>query len=297
MCAAATYISHRATPSNTRTAGTGDSTCAPHTAHLPHPEDTVRRADGVRLTSPPRTAVDMSRWLNDDDLRSLIDHVEYLGHATALTMRRVARSLDTSGRPWARRFLAVLDDRAGGGPRASNGESLVVHALRTRGVFDVTSQHRLDLPGFAHPVRLDAAVPRIRWGVEVDGHPDHFSELGGAYDRERDLAGDAIGCGCHASPSSHSNATRSGRSTASWRCTSDVAATSASSAAGLSVVTLIVAAAPAGVSRRGGRRGGGRRGGPGLPRSNRRAHRSAGRATCSHRRRASPRRDRTTPRR
>lgn len=157
------------------------------------PADITYRDDGIRLTSPPRTAVDMARWLNDDDLRSLIDHVEYLGHATAATMHRVAKSLDTPGRPWARRFLAVLDDRATGGPRASTGESIVLHALRERGVTDATSQHRLDLPGFAHPIRLDAAVVRIRWGVEVDGHPDHFSELGGAYDRERDLAADAIG--------------------------------------------------------------------------------------------------------
>src|SRR4029079_19648659 len=94
---------------------------------------------------------------------------------------------------WARRFLAVLDDRASGGPRASNGESFVVHALRDRGILDVTSQHRLDLPGFAHPVWLDAAVPRIRGGIEGDGHPDHCSQSGAAYDRERDLAADAIG--------------------------------------------------------------------------------------------------------
>lgn len=157
------------------------------------PADIVYLDDGVRVTSPPRTAVDMTRWLNDDDLRSLIDHVEYLGHTTAATMRGVAEALDTPGRPWARRFMSILDDRAEGGPRASNGESLVVQMLRERGLGDLTTQYRLDLPGFAHPVRLDAAVPRLRWGVEVDGHPDHFSQLGGAYDRERDLACDAIG--------------------------------------------------------------------------------------------------------
>ena len=42
-------------------------------------------------------------------------------------------------------------------------------------------------------VRLDASVDRIRWGVEVDVYPSHFTEDGGSKDRERDLACDAIG--------------------------------------------------------------------------------------------------------
>ena len=40
---------------------------------------------------------------------------------------------------------------------------------------------------------LDAAVERICWGVEVDGHPRHFTVVGGAADRDRDTISDSIG--------------------------------------------------------------------------------------------------------
>ena len=167
------------------------------------PADIVYREDGIRLTSPPRTAVDMTRWLNDDDLRSLIDHVEYLGLSTAATMRRVAQSLDTPGRPWARRFLAILDDRAAGGPRASTGESVVVHALRERGIVDLTTQHRLDLPGFAHPDpsrcrraahplgrrgrRSSGSLQPARWGLRPRARPRlRCDRLAGVAHRQAD---------------------------------------------------------------------------------------------------------------
>ncbi len=156
------------------------------------PADIVRRDDGIVITSPPRTAVDLARWLPDDDLRSVIDQIEHLRLAQAVTMRRVAMLLDTRGRPWARRFLDVLDRRASGGTRESHGESLVVNALRDRGVADLESQRWLTVPHWGR-VRLDAAVERLRWGIEIDGHPEHFSEQGAARDRERDLACDAIG--------------------------------------------------------------------------------------------------------
>ena len=156
------------------------------------PSDIVRRDDGIVLTSPARTAVDLARWLSDDDLRSVIDQIEHLRMAQAVTMQRVAMLLATRGRPWARRFLEVLDRRASGGARESHGESLVVNALCARGVLDLQSQRWLTVPDFGS-IRLDVAVERLRWGIEIDGHPEHFSEQGAARDRDRDLACDAIG--------------------------------------------------------------------------------------------------------
>ena len=67
----------------------------------------------------------------------------------------------------------------------------VVAALTGRGIL-VTPQRWLDVPNYGR-IRLDACVEAIRWGVEIDGHPRHFTEEGGARDRERDLACDAIG--------------------------------------------------------------------------------------------------------
>jgi very-short-patch-repair endonuclease len=64
--------------------------------------------------------------------------------------------------------------------------------LIERGIRDLKPQHSLDVPGWGS-IRLDASVDRVRWGVEVDVYPSHFTEDGGSRDRERDLACDAIG--------------------------------------------------------------------------------------------------------
>jgi hypothetical protein len=140
----------------------------PYRTAMIDPLHIVERSDGIRLTSPPRTVVDLSRHLSDNDLRSVIDQVESQGMGTAETMRRVAADLATPGRPWASRFLRVLEQRPGYGVPES--------AL-----------------GVAGSRRLDASVDRIRWGVEVDVYPTHFTEEGGSNDRDRDLACDAIG--------------------------------------------------------------------------------------------------------
>jgi very-short-patch-repair endonuclease len=164
----------------------------PYRTLLLDEHDVVRREDGIVVTSPPRTAVDLARFLGDDALRSVIDQIEHESMGRATTMRRVAESMNTPGRPWARRFLAVLDDRAPGLPRASDGESRVVAALRARGIAGLVSQRWLSIPNWGR-VCLDAAVDDIRWGVEVDIHPEHWTEVGAAKDRDRDLACDAIG--------------------------------------------------------------------------------------------------------
>jgi len=163
----------------------------PYRTPLIADEDIVGREDGVVLTSPARTAVDLARHLGAGQLRSVIDQVEHEGMGTAATMRSVAASLNTPGRPWARKFLAILDDRAAG-TRASHGESRVVAALRERGIRGIVSNRWLTLPGWGK-VCLDAAVDDLRWGVEVDIHPTHWTEVGAARDRDRDLACDAVG--------------------------------------------------------------------------------------------------------
>ena len=50
----------------------------PYRTALLDPADiSVRRSDGIALTSPARTAVDLARWLRADDLRSVIDQIEH----------------------------------------------------------------------------------------------------------------------------------------------------------------------------------------------------------------------------
>lgn len=164
----------------------------PYRTSLIDPLHVVQRPDGIRLTCPPRTVVDLTRYLSDSDLLSVIDQVESEGMGTSQTMWQVAADLATPGRPWARRFLRVLEQRPQHGVPASHWESRVVAALIERGIRDLMPQRSLVVPGWG-PIRLDASVDRIRWGVEVDVYPTHFTEEGASRDRERDLACDAIG--------------------------------------------------------------------------------------------------------
>lgn len=164
----------------------------PYRTSLIDPRDIVERHDGIRLTSPPRTAVDLMRYLPERDVRSVVDQIIAQKQCTALTMRRVAEPLATPGRPWARRFLELLDSRPGGGPPESDWESVVCHELVRRGVHGLTWQRWLDVPNWG-PIRLDGAVEQLRWGVEVDVYPEHFTELGVDADDARDVACQAIG--------------------------------------------------------------------------------------------------------
>jgi hypothetical protein len=164
----------------------------PYRTALLDPAHIITRADGIRLTSPSRTAVDLTRYLSNSDLRSVIDQVVSEGMGTVESMRDVALDLATPGRPWARRFLRVLAQRPDSGTPESHWESRVVAALLERGIADLHPQTWLDVPEWGS-IRLDASVDRIRWGVEIDVYPTHFTEEGGSNDRERDLACDAIG--------------------------------------------------------------------------------------------------------
>ncbi len=155
------------------------------------PEHVILRPDGIRITIPARTAVDLMRHLPAADVRSVVDQLVHEQSATVDDMRAIAEPLATPGRPWAKRFLDLLALRGDGAAAESHWECRVAAALRARGL-DLTLQHWLDVPMWGR-IRLDAAILPLRWGLEIDGHPEHFTEGGSTRDAGRDLACDAIG--------------------------------------------------------------------------------------------------------
>ena len=68
------------------------------TATLPD-ADVVQRPDGIRVTSPPRTVVDMTRYIDDTALASMIEHALARQLCTTLTLQRVAERLGTRRAP------------------------------------------------------------------------------------------------------------------------------------------------------------------------------------------------------
>lgn len=148
-------------------------------------DETVTRPDGIRLSSPPRTVVDLSRYVEDQALASVVEDAIHRSLTSVATLQRTALRLATPGRPWARRFLEVLDRRHPDAAAESEGELRVFDALRARGVAGLQRQVRVVLPGYG-PARFDVAIPELRWALEVDLHPVHASPEGVANDNARD---------------------------------------------------------------------------------------------------------------
>jgi very-short-patch-repair endonuclease len=157
----------------------------PYRTALIFPDEIVYRPDGIRLTSPPRTIVDLARYLPDDALASAIEWALSTRICTLETLRRTAERLNTPGRQWVRRFLRILAQRAPGRPRESDWERKVFDALFARGVSDLESQVKETLPRHGS-VRFDLAIPAIRWVLEVDVHPEHRTIEGQGGDHRRD---------------------------------------------------------------------------------------------------------------
>ncbi len=161
------------------------------TATLPD-VDVVDRPDGIRLTSPPRTVVDMTRYIDDTALASMIEHALARRLCTTPTLQRVAERLGTAGRPWVPRFLRVLASRTPGAPAESEWERRVFDALTAREVRGLVRQFEVCLPRYGR-ARFDMAIPDLRWALEIDVHPEHRTPEGTARDNQRDDAADTIG--------------------------------------------------------------------------------------------------------
>jgi len=152
-----------------------------------HPEDVVRRPDGIAVTSRGRTALDLARFVSVTDLLSIIEQVLRDGKLDDNDLRTVAVDWMAPQRPWIRRFLELVDGRLRGGPAESHGEAVLGLALDSAGLIGLERQHRIDLPGYG-PARFDLAVPSVRLAIEVDLHPTHSETAECRSDTARDVA-------------------------------------------------------------------------------------------------------------
>lgn len=178
---------------------------APHGLHLEHrpdvtfrqttklhPTDVVRRGDGITIASPARLAFDLARELAIDDLSSVIEQLLDRGLCTVDELMATARRLVHPARRGSSVFLRAIGDRGSGPPSESNPELAVFEALRQRGVPVLHKQVTLRLPN-GSLIRVDLSIPELRWGIEVDVHPDHLLLEGTTRDKRRDRQAHLIG--------------------------------------------------------------------------------------------------------
>lgn len=150
------------------------------------------RSDGIRMASAPRLAFDLAGDLSELDHASVVEQILHEKRCTVATLGAIGRRLVHPGRRGSNLFVHTLAQRIHGGPLESHPEVVLARQLRDRGIPVVAQLTGLVLADGSR-IRLDLAVPEVRWGIEIDGHGSHFALEGGTSDRRRDRQCHRIG--------------------------------------------------------------------------------------------------------
>ena len=177
----------------------------PHGIHLdPDPDvvlhqttsirssDVQHRADGINLASPARLAFDLAAFLPIQDHVSVVEQLIAEGRCSIDELGAIARRLCHARRPGSHRFLKSLMARGDRPAAESHYEVVLGDALRARGIPVMPQVADLQLPN-GKRIRIDLAVPHLRWGIEIDVHPDHLFLEGSTKDKRRDRQCHLIG--------------------------------------------------------------------------------------------------------
>ncbi len=150
------------------------------------------RRDGIRLASAPRLAFDLAADLVQRDHASIVEQILHERRCTWTTLLRTARRLAHPLRPGSAVMAMTIAERAQRTPAESHGEVQLGTELRKIGVPVEPQLVWLDLPNGSR-ARVDLSVSAIRWGIEVDLHPDHLLRWGTTKDKRRDRQCHLIG--------------------------------------------------------------------------------------------------------
>ena len=157
-----------------------------HWSHRMHAVDIVERPDGIRVTSPPRTAFDLAWGLSDERLASVIEQLLHDRRCTIPTLFATARRLRASGRNGSDRFGRVLQSRpAWLRPVGSDLELRFERAVLDAGLPRPVRQQAIVLAD-GHVIHPDFYWPDFREVVEIDHITWHGGKLDSTYDKRRD---------------------------------------------------------------------------------------------------------------
>lgn len=135
-------------------------------------DDRWRRRDGIVVASWRRLAFDLAADLSPLNHRSVIHQLLDNQRLDAEELIGIAQRLCHPARRGSTTFrLSLLE--LGQAPHDSHPEVVLADALLRRGV-PVEPQVPVTRPD-GITVHVDLAVPVVRWGVELDIHPEHRS--------------------------------------------------------------------------------------------------------------------------
>jgi hypothetical protein len=150
-----------------------------HRSRQLDPED-IQERNGVRITTPMRTVIDIADWTGDYLLGRILDEgaIDRLWSA-----ERIAECLDRlggGGRAGTVRLRRLLAQRTGEGSADSRLEQRVLRVLKGN-VPDPVPHYRLVLD--RHVLDMDLAWPDRRIDGEIDGYRAHVQRSN--FDRDR----------------------------------------------------------------------------------------------------------------
>lgn len=151
------------------------------TNDLPAADVTI--TDGIPITTPTRTLIDLAAVVDEEPLEIALDDAlrRRLTSIPRLTWR--LRELAKNGRHGTAAMRALLAQRATGRAPESPLETQVIRAIRNAGLPTPQRQYSIRC-GSQLTARLDLAWPSHRVAVEVDSYRFHS----GRVEWERDLA-------------------------------------------------------------------------------------------------------------
>ncbi|MFA5892171.1 MAG: type IV toxin-antitoxin system AbiEi family antitoxin domain-containing protein [Actinomycetota bacterium] len=152
----------------------------------------VTEVDGIPVTTPARTLVDIAGIVAADVVEEALDDALRRGIVTIAQVRRRTRDLDARGRPGSGVLAKLLDARAGPAEvPQSVFETRLLRALRKAGLPKPAVQHEVRTP--RGRAVLDFAYPEPRVAIEADGFRWHSSRQQWDHDRARRNALTALG--------------------------------------------------------------------------------------------------------
>lgn len=155
--------------------GRGADRSALHVARAEVPRRDVRHRHGLRLTSPPRTIVDLSRLLDQGELERVVAEASYRRLASEVELE--AQIEGNQGKRGVAKLRRVLD--LPGGPRRtrSPAERAMLRLLRRAGITGYEANARV------HGYEVDLLWREERLAVEIDGYEAHSGRV--AFERDR----------------------------------------------------------------------------------------------------------------
>lgn len=135
----------------------------------------IRMRHGLRLTSPPRTILDLSPLLSAEDLESLVAEAQFRGLASEAELRAQLRG--NEGRRGVAKLRRVIDIPGGPKRTRSEGERAMLRLLRRAGIGGFETNSRI------HGYEVDFLWRELGVVVELDGWDGHSSRI--AFERDR----------------------------------------------------------------------------------------------------------------